>query len=90
MTAGDPEQRLAADYDLVYADWDRAVATVQAFMMPAGSWWERSPHESGSGTVTNPVTDARPPPTGAWPRVAADAGGRCQTPSNPYPVPIAN
>lgn len=32
MTGLDPEQQLAADYDLVYADWDRAVATVQTFM----------------------------------------------------------
>lgn len=32
MTEADPDRRLAADYDLVYADWDRAVATVQAFM----------------------------------------------------------
>jgi hypothetical protein len=32
MTAANPEQQLAAGHDLVYADWDRAVATVQAFM----------------------------------------------------------
>ena len=32
MTSLDPERQEAADYDLVYADWDRAVATVQSFM----------------------------------------------------------
>jgi hypothetical protein len=32
MTPLDPERRLAADHDLIYADWDRAVATVQSFM----------------------------------------------------------
>jgi SAM-dependent methyltransferase len=31
--SGDADQRqVAADYDLIYADWDKAVATVQGFM----------------------------------------------------------